>query len=287
MVGCGMATAMQRSHLGGSTVQGVSDKVLDADEVLYAVDGRVARLTINRPARRNAMTFEVVAKLRARFSEAKADGNVRAVVLSGAGDDAFCAGADLGGMVAEGGFVDAHRGRGELVGLFTEMWDLGKPTIARVQGYALAGGFGLALACDLIVASRRAQFGVPEIDVGLWPFMVTVPMLRAMPAKRVLELSLTGRRVAAEEAERIGFVNRVVEPGDLDGAVDQLAASLAAKSPTVVKLGRDAFYRVLDMGSREALAHLHALLTIVSTTEDAAEGVAAFAEKRPPIWTGR
>jgi len=167
------------------------------------------------------------------------------------------------------------------------MWDLGKPTIARVRGYALAGGFGLALACDFVVAADDAQFGTPEIDVGLWPYMITVPLLRSMPPKKVLELMLTGRRVDAAEGERIGFVNRVVPVDDLDAAVDDLARSLAAKSPATVKLGRDSFYAVLDLDARAALTHLQSMLTITTMTEDAAEGIAAFAEKRPPQWKGR
>ncbi len=281
MVARGALMPMQRSEPTGTTVHCVPD------ELLYTVEGGVARVTINRPERRNAMSFEVIGELRARCRQAKDDANVRVVVLAGAGDQAFCAGADLGGMVATAGFYDAHRARGELAGLFTELWELGKPTIARVQGFALAGGFGLALACDLVVASTNAQFGAPEINVGLWPYMVTVPMLRSMPPKKVLELSLTGRRVGAEEAAQIGFVNSVVGPDQLDASVDALAESLAAKSPAVMQMGRDAFYQVLGMNSREALGYLHALLTVTSMTEDAAEGMAAFAAKRPPVWKGR
>ena len=129
----------------------------------------------------------------------------------------------------------AHDGRGMLADLFRDMWDLGKPTIARVRGYALAGGFGLALACDFVVASDDARFGTPEVNVGLWPYMITVPLLRSMPPKRVLELMMTGRRVDAAEAERIGFVTQVVPVDELDGAVDELAATLASKSPLILR----------------------------------------------------
>lgn len=257
------------------------------DEVLYEAAGGIGRLTINRPERRNALSWTVVAALRDRVAEAKADPNVRVLVLTGAGDRAFCAGADLSGMAEGASFLDLHEGRGQLAELFIDLWSLGKPTIARVRGYALAGGFGLALACDLVIAADDAQFGTPEIDVGLWPFMITVPLVRSMPPKKVLELMLTGRRVLAAEAERIGFVNQVVAVDELDAVTDELAADLAAKSPAIVKLGRDSFYAVWDLAAREALEQLHPLLTITTMTEDSREGITAFVEKRKPEWKGR
>jgi enoyl-CoA hydratase/carnithine racemase len=257
------------------------------DEVLYAVTEGVARLTINRPERRNALSWSVVGELRRRVAEARVDPAVRVLVLTGAGDRAFCAGADLSGMAAGAGYLDLHDARGELASLFGALWDLGKPTIARVRGFALAGGMGLALACDLVVAADDARFGTPEIDVGLWPYMITVPLVRSMPPKKALELMMTGRRVDAAEAERIGFVTTVVPVDELDAAVDELAATLAAKSPAVMRLGRTAFYAVWDQAADEALRYLHPLLTVTTSTEDAAEGIAAFAEKRPPVWKGR
>lgn len=256
-------------------------------EVLYDVAGGVATLTINRPERRNALSWDVIRQLRARVAAARDDGNVRVLVVTGAGDRAFCAGADLGGMAAGAGFLALHEGRGELAALFLDLYRLGKPTIARVRGYALAGGFGLALACDLVVAADDAQFGTPEIDVGLWPYMVTVPMLRSMPPKKALELMMTGRRVDAAEAERIGFVTRVVAVDELDAAVAELASALASKPPGVLRLGRDSFYAVWDRSAEDALAYLHPMLTVTTLTEDAQEGIAAFQEKRPPRWTGR
>jgi enoyl-CoA hydratase/carnithine racemase len=209
------------------------------------------------------------------------------VVLTGAGDKAFCAGADLTGMAADAGWADLHDARGELARLFRAMWELGKPIIARVRGYALAGGFGLCLACDLVIAADDAQFGTPEIDVGLWPFMITVPLMRSMPPKKALELMMTGRRVRAEEAERIGFVTRIVPVDQLDDAVNELAATIASKSGSIMKLGRDSFYAVWDQSAEDALRLLHPMLTITTATEDAAEGIAAFAEKRTPQWSNR
>ncbi len=257
------------------------------DTVRYEVRDRVAQLTIDRPQRRNALSWAVMRQLRAALAQAKADQDVRVVVLTGAGEQAFCAGADLTGMADGDGFSALHEGRGELAFLLRELYDLGKPTIARVRGYALAGGFGLALACDLVVAADDAVFGTPEIDVGLWPHMITVPLIRSMPPKRALELMLTGRRVTADEAERIGFVTRVVPVAELDAAVADLAQSLATKSPTAMRLGRDSFYAVWDQTVEASLRLLHPLLTITASTQDAAEGIAAFTEKRPPEWTGR
>ncbi|HET7488372.1 MAG TPA: enoyl-CoA hydratase-related protein [Acidimicrobiales bacterium] len=255
-----------------------------AEEVLCEVDGAVARVTVNRPERRNALRWDTVRELRQVLGRAGADAGVRVVVLAGAGDRAFCAGADLAGMAAAGDVAEAHADRGELGGLFLDLWELGKPTVARVQGAALAGGFALALACDLVVAADDAFFGVPEIDVGLWPYVATVPLIRSMPPKVALELMMTGRRVGAAEAERIGFVNRVVPAADLDGAVAELTATLAAKPPGPMRTGRDSFYATWGMGAREALAVLHPLLTMAGLTEEAREGTAAFAEKRPPSW---
>ncbi|MCZ7534971.1 MAG: enoyl-CoA hydratase/isomerase family protein [Acidimicrobiia bacterium] len=257
-------------------------------EVLYEVDGAVARVTINRPERRNSMSYGVMRGLLESLREARADDSVRVLVLTGAGDRAFCAGADLTGIAENAGAATVHEGRGVLADVFRAMYGLGKPTIARVRGYALAGGFGLALACDYVIASDDSQFGTPEINVGLWPYMITVPILRSMPPKKALELMATGRRVKADEAERIGFVNRVVPADALDAAVDDLTASLVSKSPLIMRWGRDSFYRVLEMpDSDDALAYLQNMLTITTTTEDAAEGVRAFVEKREPEWKGR
>lgn len=259
-------------------------------EVLVAVADRVATLTINRPEKRNALSWSAMGELRAALAAAKMDPGVHVVVLAGAGEKAFCAGADLAAMASSGGYADLHDARGELARLFRELWELGKPTIARVQGYALAGGFGLALACDLVAAADDAIFATPEIDVGLWPHMITVPLTRSMPPKVALELMMTGRRVDAAEAERIGFVNRVVPaagPDGLDDVVGELAATLAAKSPVALKLGRDSFYGAWDLAAEDALRFLHPLLTVTASTEDAAEGLAAFAEKRPPRWSDR
>lgn len=259
----------------------------DQGRVLLEVADGIGRITIDRPERRNAMSFAIMGGLRDAVAAARTDDAVRVVVLTGAGEIAFCSGADLGNIGDDD--ETAHDARRLLADLFRDLWRLGKPTIARVRGLALAGGLGIALACDIVVASEDAAFAAPEVAVGLWPYMITVPMLRSMPPKVALDLAMTGRRVDATEALRLGFVSRVVPVDALDATVDGIAADLATKSPLVLRLGRDAFYDVLelDLDGDAALTLLHERLNVHVGTEDAKEGLAAYAEKRAPRWTGR
>lgn len=258
-----------------------------AEELLASTTDGVLTLTINRPERRNALSWDVIRGLREAVGAARDDADVRCVVVCGAGDRAFSAGADLGGMADNASYAEVHDARGELARVFMDMYSLGKPTIAKVRGYCLAGGFGLALACDLVIAADDATFGTPEINVGLWPYMITVPLTRSMPPKKALELMMTGRRFDAAEADRLGLLTRVVPAERLDDEVAEVAASLASKSPSVMRMGRDSFYSVWGRGAAESLAQLHPLLTVNTSLEDAAEGITAFLEKRDPHWTGR
>ncbi len=256
--------------------------------MLWEQDGPIARVTINRPERRNAMSYGVMTGLCGAIDTCRADESVRVVVLTGAGDRAFCAGADLTGIAQNASFAEVHESRGALAELFRTMWSLGKPIIAKVRGYALAGGFGLACACDLIIAGDDAVFGTPEINVGLWPYMITVPLLRSLPPKKVLELMMTGRQVRADEAERLGFVAAVVPVTELDAETDRWATALAQKSPLTMRWGKDSYYRALEQpDSDAALSYLQGMLSLTTNTEDAAEGTRAFAEKRTPQWKGR
>lgn len=254
--------------------------------VAYAVAGGVATLTIDRPERRNAINPEVTRALSAAVARAEADDSVRVAVLTGAGDKAFCAGGDLGGMTADSK-VGQHRERAEVGELFAAMRASRLPIVARVNGHALAGGFGLMLACDLVVAVDDAEMGMPEIDVGLWPFMVTAIVQRDVPRKLALELMLTGRRIPASEGARWGFVNRVVPRNDLDAAVADLTGSIASKSPLIAALGKSSFYRAEDMSFEAQLDYLAGMLTVCLESEDTVEGVTAFLEKRAPEWKGR
>jgi enoyl-CoA hydratase/carnithine racemase len=258
-----------------------------SDVVLYELRGSAARITINRPERRNALSDEVIEDLTTAIARAGEDGEARVVVLTGAGDQAFCAGADLGGFTGEGSRVQLHHGRRRLADLFIAMQRCPKPIVARVNGKALAGGFGLMLACDLVVAADDAEFGTPEINVGLWPYMITAVISRNVPRKVALEMMLTGKRVSAKDAARWGIVNRVVPSAELDMGVDELVDDLAGKSPLILRLGKESFYRAQDMNFEDALSYLHSMLTVNLESEDVIEGVTAFAQKRKPEWKGR
>jgi enoyl-CoA hydratase/carnithine racemase len=255
--------------------------------VVASVDRGVLTLTIDRAERRNALSPEVLAELLAGVVERAVADDVRVVVVTGAGDKAFCAGADLGSFDADATPLELHESRGGLRSLILAIRDCPRPVVARVQGLALAGGLGLALACDLVVASEAAAFGTPEVDVGLWPFMIGALVARHVSPKRALDLMLTGRRIDAATAYDWGLVSRVVPAGELDAAVAALCDDLAAKSPLVLRLGKAAWYGTEGVALAPALGALQAQLSLLSQSKDTAEGVLAFLQKRPPEWTGR
>jgi enoyl-CoA hydratase len=250
-------------------------------------EGHVATVPIEREVRRNALSQAVVEGLIEAIGDLGKDSELRAIVLTGAGEKAFCAGGDLGDQKMSGGPLGMHEGRGTFVELLLTMSRCPKPLIARVNGHALGGGFGLVLSCDLAVAAPQATFGTPELKVGLFPMMITAVIQRNLHRKHALELMLTGQRIPAARALEMGVVNRVAEEGKLDEAVDELLGRVTAFSPAIVKLGRQAFYDTQDMGFEEALRTLQAQLTINTLAEDAAEGIMAFMTKREPEWKGR
>lgn len=249
-------------------------------------DGPRATVTIDDPDRRNPMSVEAMDGLCDATADALADPDVRVIVYTGAGDRSFSAGGDLSGSFADDP-IGLHKERGRLADLFRMMTRGGKPTVARVNGDALAGGFGLAVACDVTISVDDARLGTPEMGVGLWPMMISALLQRTIPHKAALELMMTGRIIDPEEAKSLGAVSRVVAREDLDATVDEVVSSLIARSPAVLELGRDAFYSVADLGFDAALDRLQGGLTAVSLTDDSREGVSAFIEKRSPSWTGR
>ena len=252
----------------------------------YRVAGARATITINDPERHNPMSVETMAGLVDRTRRALSDADVRVIVYTGEGDRAFSSGGDLARSFADDP-IGLHKSRGELAELFRLMLHGGKPTVARVNGHALAGGFGLAVACDITICVDDAKLGTTEVKVGLWPMMISAILARTMPRKAVLELMLTGRSIDPEEAMRLGAVSRVVSRGDLDQAVDETVEALASASPSTLMIGKDSFSSMVDVSLDTALDRLQGGLTELILTEDATEGVGAFLEKRPPEWEGR
>ena len=254
----------------------------------YAVaDTGVATIAMDQPDTRNALSDELLSDLIAAFEAARDDDAVRCVVLTSTHPTTFSAGGNLGGFAADVPLVHKHFATERFPRLFTLIGELGKPVLCAANGHCLAGALGLALACDLIVASDKATFGTPEINVGVFPFMIMALIYRNLGRKKTTELLLLGERIDAAEAQRIGIVNRVVAPEEFDAAVAEWAESLAKKSPVLMRMGKDAMFRQQDMAFLDALEYLHAQLSLALSTEDIVEGVTAFFEKRDPQWKGR
>lgn len=258
------------------------------EQVLVAVDGHVATVTLNRPEQRNPLGATMLRDLGAALHWCQAEDGVRVIVLTGAGDRAFCAGADLGSFGSDGmSDLELFRSRDLFVELFLLMSRLGKPIVGRINGHALAGGLGLACSCDILIAVDTATFGTPEINVGIWPMMIQAVLSRSIPRKTLLEMEMLGDRWTAAQLESLGVVNHVVTREQLDPTVRDIAGKLARKSPAAMRLGRDSFYRQQDMDFEAALHYLHGQFLIVSKTEDAKEGIKAFFEKREPDFKGK
>ncbi|HEV3321727.1 MAG TPA: enoyl-CoA hydratase-related protein [Solirubrobacteraceae bacterium] len=258
-----------------------------SEPVLYEVAGGVATVTLNEPATRNALSAELLGGLIAAFERARDEAEVRCVVLASSHEKVFSSGANLGGFAGDVPLVYKHFGSDRFVGLFKLIGALPKPVICAARGHVLAGALGIALACDLIVASEAATFGTPEINVGAFPFMIMALIYRNVGRKQANELLLLGERWSAQEALAAGLVNKVVPADEFDAAVAEWAAKLAAKSPLIMRLGKEAMRRQLDMPLDDALDYLRAQLTLALSTEDIVEGVTAFFEKRDPVWKGR
>lgn len=259
----------------------------EKQEVLYNTKDRVATITINRPERRNSMNTGVLDGLNRYFDEAAADPDVSAVILTGAGHT-FCAGADLGSRFSgEQSFLDMHDDRIVFADLLIKMNRCKKPILAAVEGYCLAGGMGLCLSSDVVIASEEAWFGVPEIKRGLWPYMVTAVLIRNVGRKKAAELCMTGERISAAEAERIGMINHCVPSEQFEVKVTEMAKTLSSFSPAIMGLGKSSFYRIADMTTEDALHYLRSQLTLNIQCDDLKEGISAFMEKREPQWKGR
>src|SRR4051812_30503899 len=253
----------------------------------YDVADGVATITLDQPETRNALSDDLLDDLIAAFEAARDEEAVRCVVLTSSHDKVFSSGANLGGFAAEVPLAHKHAAIERFPRLFRLIGELGKPTLCAANGHVLAGALGVALACDLIVAKEGVRFGTPEINVGVFPFMIMALIYRNVGRKKTNELLLLGEQIDAREAQRIGIVNRVVAPEEFDAAVAEWAGKLASKSPVLMRLGKNAMFRQQDMAFGDALDFLQSQLTIAFSTEDIQEGVKAFFEKRDPVWTGR
>ncbi|HWY17104.1 MAG TPA: enoyl-CoA hydratase-related protein [Solirubrobacteraceae bacterium] len=257
------------------------------EPVLYELAEGVATITLDEPDTRNALSAELLSGLIEAFQRAEEDPDARCLVLCSSHERTFSSGANLGGFAGDVPLVHKHFASERFVSLFRLIGSLTKPTLCAVRGHVLAGALGIALACDLIVASEEATFGTPEINVGTFPFMIMALIYRNVPRKRATELLLLGERWSAREALAAGIVNRVVPAEEFDAAVNEWAGKLASKSPAIMRLGKEAMRRQLDMPLDDALDYLRAQLTLALSTEDIVEGVTAFFEKREPVWKGR
>ena len=252
----------------------------------YEVADGVATIALDQPETRNALSEPLLDELLDALTAARDDEHVRCVVLASTHEKVFSGGGDLAGFAVDAPLVHKHAANDRFPRLFELIGRLGKPVICAARGHVLAGALGLALACDLVIAGERAAFGTPEINVGLFPFMIAALVARNVGRKKMTELLLLGERIDAHEAHRLGIVNRVVAAEDFDDAVADWSARLTAKSPLLMKLGKDALFAQQDMAFADALEYLRGQLTLALSTRDAREGVAAFLDRRQPRWTG-
>lgn len=252
-----------------------------------AADTGVATIALDQPENRNALSDAMLRELIAALTQARDDEDVRCVVLTSTHETTFSSGGNLSAFGSTDPLYVKHRGTERFPELFSLIGELGKPVICAARGHCLAGALGLAIACDLVVASDEATFGTPEINIGAWPFMIMATIFRNVPRKKVSEMLLLGERLTAAQAVEYGIVNKVVPVAEFDDAVDAWARKLASKSPVIMKLGKDAMWRAKDMALEDQWAFLRSQLTIAFATDDLREGVNAFFEKREPKWTGR
>jgi len=251
--------------------------------LLFNVANKIATLTINREDRRNAISNETVKLFLNYLDQAEKDPVVRVILITGAGEKAFCAGADLGGE-SGGGIEDGIKIYARLL---KRLSGFPKPVVARVNGACMAGGMGFMLACDIVIARNDAKFGTPEVNVGLWPMMIGALIYRNVLRKKAMEMMLLGERLTADQALEMGLITRAVPPDRLDEEVNAVLLSLAEKSPIGMKIGKQAFYAMADMPFEDAVDFLSHKIAEVAATEDAREGITAFLEKRKPVFKGK
>ena len=256
-----------------------------SEDVLIDKRGAALWITINRPEKRNAINNDVVAGIAAGYDMAHADDEVRAIVLTGAGDKAFCAGGDLNPGAA---FVfDFSQPTGAYADLLRRSQTATKPAIARINGVCMAGGMGLLCMADMAVAADHAIFGLPEVKVGIFPMQVLSLLQNIVPARLVREWCLTGEPFDAQTAREAGLVNHLAPAAELDAKTEWLVSRLVDKSPSAIRRGKYALSAIADMSFAQAIAFTESQIALSALTEDAKEGLASFVGKRKPNWTGR
>ena len=253
--------------------------------VLLEKRGAAFWITINRPDKRNALNKEVIAGLRAGYAQAHADADVRVIVLTGAGDKAFCAGADL--QPGKGFGFDISKPNVDYADMLRTAYHATLPSIARINGACMAGGMGLLCMTDLAVAADHVPFGLPEVKVGVFPMQVLSLLQHLAPQRLVREWCLTGEPFSAAEAKAAGLLNYVVPASEIDAKVEWLIQRIADKSPTAIRRGKYAMRAIASMSFDEAVTHMESQIALLTMTKDAQEGIAAFNEKRKPGWTGK
>ncbi|CUR45871.1 Methylglutaconyl-CoA hydratase [Alloalcanivorax xenomutans] len=253
--------------------------------VLLEKRGRALWITVNRPDKRNAINQAVIDGIRQGYEQAQADPQVRVIVLTGSGDKAFCAGADL--RPGEGFVFDYAKPNADYADLMRLASNSTVPSIARVNGVCMAGGMGLLCMTDMAVAVDTARFGLPEVKVGVFPMQVLSLLQRLVPQRVLREWCFTGEPFAADEALQAGLVNHLAPAAELDAKVEWLIDRLVDKSPTAIRRGKYALRAIEAMSFDQAIAYTETQIATLALTEDAKEGLAAFNEKRAPDWPGR
>ncbi len=256
---------------------------MSEDHLLYRVEGNIAHLIINREQQRNALSGEAISLFMKYLDAAETNEDIRVILITGTGDKAFCSGADLGG--AAGGEIKEVFGN--YARLLKRLAGYPKPIVAKINGYCLAGGMGLMLACDIVISRNDTKFGTPEVNVGLFPMMIGALIYRNVLRKKAMEMVLMGEKLSSDQALEMGLITRAVPPQKLDAEVEKTLNSLASKSPVGIKIGKEAFYTMADMPFEEAVDFLSVKIAEVAATEDAREGITAFLEKRKPVFKGK